>query len=116
MTKADSYEKDQLIHYKKQNDYEVYSLSNQEDNFQKKTTIDIIFYLIDLLIMKIRGTHIFMDHHSKQIRIENLIFITVFFDILDGVFLVPIYDLLEEVVPDYTLGKTKIMDMKKLRI
>lgn len=27
--------------------------------------------------------------------------------------MVPIYDLLEEVVPDYTLGKTKIMDMKE---
>nr|YP_010581035.1 hypothetical protein RF1 [Sarracenia alata]YP_010581045.1 hypothetical protein RF1 [Sarracenia alata]UZT27354.1 hypothetical protein RF1 [Sarracenia alata]UZT27361.1 hypothetical protein RF1 [Sarracenia alata] len=33
--KEDSYEKDQLINYKKQNDYEVYSLSNQKDNFKK---------------------------------------------------------------------------------
>nr|YP_009562790.1 hypothetical chloroplast RF1 [Clethra delavayi]QAV58315.1 hypothetical chloroplast RF1 [Clethra delavayi] len=35
LTKADSYEEDQLIYSKKQNDYGVYSLSNQKDNFKK---------------------------------------------------------------------------------
>nr|YP_009697830.1 Ycf1 [Cornus canadensis]QEJ84838.1 Ycf1 [Cornus canadensis] len=45
LNKRDSYEKDHLIHYKKQNDYEVYSLPNQKDNFQK-------YYLYDLLSYK----------------------------------------------------------------
>nr|YP_009040380.1 hypothetical chloroplast RF19 [Hyoscyamus niger]AGU46528.1 hypothetical chloroplast RF19 [Hyoscyamus niger] len=35
LKKWNSYENDQLIHYKKENDYELYSLSNQKDNFQK---------------------------------------------------------------------------------
>nr|YP_009699698.1 Ycf1 [Grubbia tomentosa]QEJ87551.1 Ycf1 [Grubbia tomentosa]QEJ87721.1 Ycf1 [Grubbia tomentosa] len=40
----DSYEKDQLIHYKKQNDHEVYSLPNQKDNFQKYYRYDLLSY------------------------------------------------------------------------
>nr|YP_010997394.1 hypothetical protein RF1 [Darlingtonia californica]UZS76920.1 hypothetical protein RF1 [Darlingtonia californica] len=42
--KEDSYEKDQLIHYKKKNDYEVYSLSNQKDNFQKYYKYNLLSY------------------------------------------------------------------------
>nr|YP_009652077.1 Ycf1 [Cornus officinalis]QCZ35989.1 Ycf1 [Cornus officinalis]QEJ83479.1 Ycf1 [Cornus officinalis] len=44
INKRDSYEKDQLIHYKKQNDYEVYSLLNQKDNFQKYYRYDLLSY------------------------------------------------------------------------
>nr|YP_009568907.1 hypothetical protein RF1 [Marcgravia coriacea]QBC67932.1 hypothetical protein RF1 [Marcgravia coriacea] len=35
LNRQDSYEKDQLIHYKKQNFYKVYSLPNEKENFQK---------------------------------------------------------------------------------
>lgn len=34
-------------------------------NIILKKTMDMIFYHINLLIIKIRGTHILMDHHSK---------------------------------------------------
>ena len=35
LNKWNSYEKDQLLHYKKENDSELYSLSNEKDNFKK---------------------------------------------------------------------------------
>nr|AQU64810.1 hypothetical chloroplast RF1 [Nyssa sinensis]AUF33526.1 Ycf1 [Nyssa wenshanensis]AUF33951.1 Ycf1 [Nyssa sinensis] len=44
LNKWDSYEKDQLIHYNKQNDYEVYSLPNQKDNFKKYYRYDLLSY------------------------------------------------------------------------
>ena len=44
LSKEDSYEKDQLIHYKKKNDYEVYSLLNQKDNFQKYYKYNLLSY------------------------------------------------------------------------
>nr|YP_009419375.1 hypothetical chloroplast RF1 [Barringtonia racemosa]ASM45706.1 hypothetical chloroplast RF1 [Barringtonia racemosa] len=44
LNKEGSYEKDQLIHYKKQNDYEAYSLSNQKDNFQKYYRYNLLSY------------------------------------------------------------------------
>nr|YP_009418592.1 hypothetical chloroplast RF1 [Stewartia calcicola]ASM44575.1 hypothetical chloroplast RF1 [Stewartia calcicola] len=44
LNKENSYEKDQLIHYKKKNDYEVYSLPNQKDNFQKYYRYNLLSY------------------------------------------------------------------------
>nr|WOK02923.1 hypothetical protein RF1 [Cornus kousa] len=44
LNKRDSYEKDQLIHYKKQKDYEIYSLPNEKDNFQKNYRYDLLSY------------------------------------------------------------------------
>nr|QID91461.1 hypothetical chloroplast RF19 [Cercidiphyllum japonicum] len=44
LTKWDSYEKDQLIHYEKKNDYEVDSLPNQKDNFKKHYRYDLLSY------------------------------------------------------------------------
>nr|ADD30913.1 putative RF1 protein [Berberidopsis corallina] len=44
LNKWDSYEKDQLIHYKKQNDYEAGSLLNQKDNFKKHYRYDLLSY------------------------------------------------------------------------
>nr|ATV97074.1 hypothetical chloroplast RF1 [Eschweilera wachenheimii] len=44
LNKEDSYEKNQLIHYKKQTDYKVYSLSNQKENFQKYYRYNILSY------------------------------------------------------------------------
>nr|YP_009419897.1 hypothetical chloroplast RF1 [Sinojackia rehderiana]ASM46576.1 hypothetical chloroplast RF1 [Sinojackia rehderiana] len=44
LNKKDSYEKDQLIHYKKQNDYKVYSLPNQKDNFKKYYRYNLLSY------------------------------------------------------------------------
>nr|QQQ88249.1 hypothetical protein RF1 [Pouteria caimito] len=44
LNKENSYEKDQLIHYKKQNDYKVYSLPNQKDNFQKYYRYNLLSY------------------------------------------------------------------------
>nr|YP_010502118.1 hypothetical chloroplast RF1 [Heliotropium arborescens] len=44
LNKWDSYEKDQLIHYKKQNDPEVYSLLNQKENFPKYYRYDLLSY------------------------------------------------------------------------
>nr|YP_010498584.1 hypothetical chloroplast RF1 [Tournefortia montana] len=44
LNKWDSYEKDQLIHYKKQNDPEGYSLLNQKDNFPKYYRYDLLSY------------------------------------------------------------------------
>nr|QZF76528.1 hypothetical chloroplast RF19 [Ehretia dicksonii] len=44
LNKWDSYEKDQLIHYKKQNDFEVYSLLNQKENFSKYYRYDLLSY------------------------------------------------------------------------
>ena len=35
LTKGDSYKKEPLIHYKKQNDSQIYSVPKQKDNFQK---------------------------------------------------------------------------------
>jgi hypothetical protein len=35
LNKWNLYDKDQLIHYEKQNNFEVDSLSNQKDNFKK---------------------------------------------------------------------------------
>nr|WJJ45675.1 hypothetical chloroplast RF1 [Buddleja davidii] len=43
-SKRHSYEKDQLIGSKKQNQFEVYSLSNQKDNFQKYYRYDLLSY------------------------------------------------------------------------
>nr|YP_009436566.1 hypothetical chloroplast RF1 [Cyphia dentariifolia]YP_009436583.1 hypothetical chloroplast RF1 [Cyphia dentariifolia]ATG26842.1 hypothetical chloroplast RF1 [Cyphia dentariifolia]ATG26859.1 hypothetical chloroplast RF1 [Cyphia dentariifolia] len=42
--KGDSYEKDPLLHYKKQNDSEVYSLTNQKNKFQKNYRYDLLAY------------------------------------------------------------------------
>nr|YP_009698083.1 Ycf1 [Cornus peruviana]QEJ85090.1 Ycf1 [Cornus peruviana] len=44
LNKWNSYKKDQLIHYKKQNDYEIYSLPNQKENFQKYYRYDLLSY------------------------------------------------------------------------
>ena len=44
LNKWNSYEKDQLIHYKKENDSELYSLSNQKDNFKKCYRYDLLSY------------------------------------------------------------------------
>nr|UXR13357.1 hypothetical chloroplast RF1 [Polyspora hainanensis]WQM48645.1 hypothetical chloroplast RF1 [Polyspora axillaris] len=44
LNKENSYEKDLLIHYKKQNDYEVYSLPNQNENFQKYYRYNLLSY------------------------------------------------------------------------
>nr|QWT69975.1 hypothetical chloroplast RF19 [Styrax serrulatus] len=44
LNKKNSYEKDQLIHYKKQNDYKVFSLSNQKDNFKKYYRYNLLSY------------------------------------------------------------------------
>ena len=44
LNKWNSYEKDQLIHYKKENDSELYSLANQKDNFQKCYRYDLLAY------------------------------------------------------------------------
>nr|UNA62968.1 hypothetical protein RF1 [Leea guineensis] len=44
LNKWDSYEKDQLIHYNKKNDYEVYSLTNQKENFKKHHRYDLLSY------------------------------------------------------------------------
>nr|AME16616.1 Ycf1 [Syringa tigerstedtii] len=43
-SKWNSYEKDQLIDSKKPNIFEVYSLSNQKDNFQKYYKYDLLSY------------------------------------------------------------------------
>nr|YP_010268502.1 hypothetical protein RF1 [Pseudocodon convolvulaceus]YP_010268518.1 hypothetical protein RF1 [Pseudocodon convolvulaceus]QTZ17979.1 hypothetical chloroplast RF19 [Pseudocodon vinciflorus]QTZ17995.1 hypothetical chloroplast RF19 [Pseudocodon vinciflorus]UIG86710.1 hypothetical protein RF1 [Pseudocodon convolvulaceus]UIG86726.1 hypothetical protein RF1 [Pseudocodon convolvulaceus] len=42
--KGDSYEKDQLLHYKKQNDSEVYSLTNQKNKLEKNYRYDLLAY------------------------------------------------------------------------
>nr|YP_009860301.1 putative chloroplast RF1 [Osyris wightiana]QKV09641.1 putative chloroplast RF1 [Osyris wightiana] len=44
LNKWDLYEKVQLIHYKKQTDYEEISLSNQKDNFKKHYRYDFLLY------------------------------------------------------------------------
>nr|YP_009563045.1 hypothetical chloroplast RF1 [Huodendron biaristatum]YP_010034056.1 hypothetical chloroplast RF19 [Huodendron tibeticum]QAV58570.1 hypothetical chloroplast RF1 [Huodendron biaristatum]QOW83431.1 hypothetical chloroplast RF19 [Huodendron tibeticum] len=44
LNKKDSCEEDQLIHYKKQNDYKVYSLPNQKDNFKKDYRYNLLSY------------------------------------------------------------------------
>nr|YP_010976649.1 Ycf1 protein [Euploca strigosa]WNX95997.1 Ycf1 protein [Euploca strigosa] len=44
LNKRDLYEKNQLIHYKKQNDTEVYSLLNQKENFPKYYKYDLLSY------------------------------------------------------------------------
>nr|UDF85816.1 hypothetical protein RF1 [Pittosporum obcordatum] len=46
LTKWDSYEKGQLLHYKKQKNFEVYSLlnSNQKENFQKYYRSNLLSY------------------------------------------------------------------------
>nr|YP_010689470.1 hypothetical chloroplast RF1 [Corylopsis yunnanensis]WBR74487.1 hypothetical chloroplast RF1 [Corylopsis yunnanensis] len=44
LNKWDSYEKDQFIHYEKENDYEVDSLPNQNDNFKKHYRYDLLSY------------------------------------------------------------------------
>ncbi|TMX05021.1 hypothetical protein EJD97_003464, partial [Solanum chilense] len=45
LNKWNSYEKDPLLHYKKENDSELYSLSNEKDSFK-------IFYGYGLLAYK----------------------------------------------------------------
>nr|YP_009436166.1 hypothetical chloroplast RF1 [Cyphia angustiloba]YP_009436183.1 hypothetical chloroplast RF1 [Cyphia angustiloba]ATG26344.1 hypothetical chloroplast RF1 [Cyphia angustiloba]ATG26361.1 hypothetical chloroplast RF1 [Cyphia angustiloba] len=42
--KGDSYEKDPLLHSKKQNDSEVYSLTNKKKKFQKNYRYDLLAY------------------------------------------------------------------------
>nr|QJE37166.1 hypothetical protein RF1 [Salix triandra] len=44
LNKWNLYEKDQLIHYEKQNNLEVDSLSNQKDNFKKYYRYNILLY------------------------------------------------------------------------
>nr|QGU84273.1 hypothetical chloroplast RF19 [Homalium cochinchinense] len=44
LNKWNLYEKDQLIHYEKQNNFEVDSLSNQKDNFKKYYKYNILLY------------------------------------------------------------------------
>nr|WFD58600.1 hypothetical protein RF1 [Brandisia hancei]WFD58690.1 hypothetical protein RF1 [Brandisia hancei]WFD60667.1 hypothetical protein RF1 [Brandisia hancei x Brandisia discolor] len=44
LSKWHSYEKDQLIDSKKQKQFEVYSLSNQKENFQKDYRYDLLSY------------------------------------------------------------------------
>jgi len=44
LNKWNLYEKDQLIHYEKQNNFEVDSLSNQKDNFKKYYRYNILLY------------------------------------------------------------------------
>nr|YP_009419810.1 hypothetical chloroplast RF1 [Pentaphylax euryoides]ASM46489.1 hypothetical chloroplast RF1 [Pentaphylax euryoides] len=42
LNKEDAYEKDRLIHYKKQNDYKIYTLPKQKDNFQKNYRYNLL--------------------------------------------------------------------------
>jgi len=44
LNKWNLYKKDQLIHYEKQNNFEVDSLSNQKDNFKKYYRYNILLY------------------------------------------------------------------------
>uniref|UniRef100_A0AB39U3J4 Protein TIC 214 n=1 Tax=Hydnocarpus kurzii TaxID=3240908 RepID=A0AB39U3J4_9ROSI len=44
LNKRNLYEKDQLIHYEKQNDFEVDSLPNQKDNFKKYYRYNLLSY------------------------------------------------------------------------
>nr|QOZ39444.1 hypothetical chloroplast RF19 [Sambucus adnata] len=44
LNKWDSYEKDQILHYKNKKDFEVYSLPNQKDNFKKYYRYDLLSY------------------------------------------------------------------------
>nr|YP_009473587.1 Ycf1 [Hydrocera triflora]AVI69843.1 Ycf1 [Hydrocera triflora] len=44
LNKQDSYEKDQLIYYKKQNYCKVYSLPNKKENFQKYKRYNLLSY------------------------------------------------------------------------
>nr|YP_009326574.1 hypothetical chloroplast RF19 [Sinadoxa corydalifolia]APD52624.1 hypothetical chloroplast RF19 [Sinadoxa corydalifolia] len=44
LNKWDSYEKDQILHYKKKKDSEVYSLPKQKDNFKKDYRYDLLSY------------------------------------------------------------------------
>jgi hypothetical protein len=44
LNKWNLYDKDQLIHYEKQNNFEVDSLSNQKDNFKKYYRYNILLY------------------------------------------------------------------------
>nr|YP_009695707.1 Ycf1 [Caiophora cirsiifolia]QEJ82289.1 Ycf1 [Caiophora cirsiifolia] len=44
LSKWDSDQKNRLMHYNKQNDYEVYSLPNQKENFQKYYRYDLLLY------------------------------------------------------------------------
>ena len=65
LNKWNLYEKDPLIQFEKKMIFILRQTHYQSKKIILKNTIDIIFYHINLLIMKIRRTHLFMDHHSK---------------------------------------------------
>nr|YP_010387076.1 hypothetical protein RF1 [Aristotelia fruticosa]UPO67107.1 hypothetical protein RF1 [Aristotelia fruticosa] len=104
LNKWDSYEKDQLIHYEKQNNFEANSLLNQKEKFQKHYKYDLLAYkflnyenkkdsyIYGSPLQVTKNQEIFYNYNTHK---HNL------FDMLGGI---PI---------NHYLGKDEIMDMEK---
>uniref|UniRef100_A0AB38ZIB8 Protein TIC 214 n=1 Tax=Scrophularia alaschanica TaxID=3138699 RepID=A0AB38ZIB8_9LAMI len=66
-SKRHSYEKDQLIGSKKQKQFEVYSLSNQKDNFQKYYRYDLLSYKFLNYEKKMECLSRFQGHKNQEL-------------------------------------------------
>nr|UGV23456.1 hypothetical protein RF1 [Sloanea dasycarpa] len=104
LNKWHSYEKDQLIHYEKQNNFEADSLLNQKEKFKKHYKYDLLAYksfnyedkkdsyIYGSPLQVTNNQEIFYNYNTRK---RNL------FDMLGGI---PI---------NHYLGKNEIMDMEK---
>nr|YP_009731910.1 hypothetical chloroplast RF19 [Diospyros celebica]QHR85910.1 hypothetical chloroplast RF19 [Diospyros celebica] len=104
LNKEDSYEKDQLIHYKKKNDYEVYSLLNQKENFQKYYRYNLLSYKFINYENK-RDSYIYVSPFQVNKNQENSYNYNIYKDKL--------YDILWDIPINNYLEKNDIMYMEK---
>nr|WCH58615.1 hypothetical protein RF1 [Chunia bucklandioides] len=102
LKKWDSYEKDRLIHYEKENDYEVASLPNQKANFKKHSRYDLLSYK-SINYEDKKNSYIYRSplkvNNNQGISYNYNTHKHKFFDMLDGILL------------NNYLGEADIMDM-----
>nr|YP_010275448.1 hypothetical chloroplast RF19 [Loropetalum chinense]UJV34341.1 hypothetical chloroplast RF19 [Loropetalum chinense] len=104
LNKWDSYEKGQFIHYKKENDYEVDSLPNQNDNFKKHYRYDLLSYK-SINYQDKKNLYIY----GSPLKVNNNQEISYNYNTHKHKF----FDRLGDILMNNYLGEADIMDMAK---
>nr|YP_009890181.1 photosystem I assembly protein Ycf1 [Onosma fuyunensis]QKM77431.1 photosystem I assembly protein Ycf1 [Onosma fuyunensis] len=106
INKWESYEKDQLNFYRKQNDYEVYSLLNEKENFPKYNRCNLLSYKY-LNYEKKRASSIY----SYRLRLEVNKNQELFYN--SNIYKDNFFDILENPLINSYLGKDSFLYIEK---
>nr|YP_010689557.1 hypothetical chloroplast RF1 [Eustigma oblongifolium]WBR74661.1 hypothetical chloroplast RF1 [Eustigma oblongifolium] len=104
LNKWDSYEKDQFIHYEKENDYEVDSLPNQNENFKKHYRYDLLSYK-SINYEDKKNSYIY----GSPLKVNNNQEISYNYNTYKH----KLFDMLGDILINNYLGEADIMDMAK---